>query len=191
MRALAFAALFAAACVRVAPNNELPPSQPTAVMLVPETAERETTQWATVREDIQIDTHEYDRTPHVVAYGESPIMQTEGAMVRLFGDKEGTQGFSVDNFVLLELFDAAGQLKDRTAIGFTDGVLIGKEHVDLLGRQAFRFEPGEVDLSRFLPEHGAWKLHATVLDYHGVGHSSAIWLRIEPRVGGTAFEKID
>ncbi len=191
MRAPVLVAFLAAACVRVPPPGELPAGQPTAVLLVPETAERETSSFTTLRQDVEIDTHDYDRTPHVVAYGESPPMQSEGAAVKLYGDKDGTQGIDVDNFVLLELFDTSGNLKDRAAVGFTDGVLIGKEHIDLLGRQAFRFEPGEVDLSRFVPEHGAWKLHATVLDYHGVGRASAIWLRLEPRQGGTAFEKLD
>jgi hypothetical protein len=191
MRALAFAALLTAACVRVPPPGELPQGQPTAVLLVPETAERETNAFTTRREDVEIDTHDYDRTPHVVAYGETPPLQSEGSAVKLYGDKEGTTGIDVDNFVLLELFDASGNLKDRAAVGFTDGLMIGKEHIDLLGRQAFKFEPGEIDLSRFVPEHGAWKLHATVLDYHGVGRSSAIWLRIEPKQTGNAFEKLD
>ena len=117
--------------------------------------------------------------------GETPQHRTSSFLL------DGTLGIDVDNLVLLELYDASGSLKDRAAVGFTDGVLIGKEHVDLLGRQAFKFEPGEVDLSRFVPEHGAGKLHATVLDYHGVGRSSAIWLRIEPHHGGNAFEKLD
>lgn len=184
-------AVLAAACVKAPPSDQLPANQPRAVMLIQDTAERETTQWPSVREDVTIDTTTYDRTPHVVAFGETPVLQSEGAEVRLYGDKDGNQGWSVDNVLLLELFDASGAIKDRTAVGFTDGLLIGKEHVDLLGRQSFRFDAGEVDLSRFVPEHGAWKLRATVLDYYGVGHSSDIWLRIEDRKSAPAFEKID
>jgi hypothetical protein len=191
MRRLVLSVLLLASCVKAPPPTELPAGQPTAVMLVEETAERETTQWASVREDIVIDTTQYDRTPHVVAFGETPVLQSEGAQVRLYGDKEGLKGWSVDNVLLLELFDASGNLRDRTAVGFTDGIDAGKEHIDLLGRQSFRFEAGEIDLTRFVPEHGAWKLRATVLDYYGVGHASDVWLRIEARTGPPAFEKID
>jgi hypothetical protein len=191
MRRLIPLAVALAACVKAPPPDQLPANQPHSVMLVQDTAERETTQWPSVREDVTIDTTQYDRTPHVVAFGETPVLQSEGAEVRLYGDKDGTQGWSVDNLLLLELFDASGSLRDRTAIGFTDGLLVGKEHVDLLGRQSFRFEAGEVDLSRFVPEHGAWKIRATVLDYYGVGHCSDVWLRIEDRKSGPAFEKID
>jgi hypothetical protein len=58
-------------------------------------------------------------------------------------------------------------------------LIIGRERIDLLGRQAFNFEPGEVNLSALVPDRGAWKLRATVLDNYGIGRVSDVFVVID------------
>jgi hypothetical protein len=154
---------------------------PKSVRLLADTPERETTQIAELRKDVEIDTRDYDRTPHVVATGETPMLDAAGLTARLYGDEAMTTGFSVDNFVLIEIIASNGKILDRVAVGFTDTVSIGTENVDNLGRKAFTFEAGEINLTPKLPERGAFKLRATALDYFGVGRVSDVFvgLRVE------------
>ncbi|MDC0709727.1 hypothetical protein POL68_14745 [Stigmatella sp. ncwal1] len=166
-------------------TKQVPPaptrSSPQAVPLLKETAEQETSQFETQRDDVEIDTRDFDRTPRVVTTGETPLLHLEDSRARLYGNASGTGGFSVDNFILFEVLDEKGKVVSRAAVGFTDSVLIGKEQVDNVGRRSFTFEPGEVDLTAQLPESAPFKLRATVLDYSGVGRVSDVFLRLEPR----------
>lgn len=149
---------------------------PKAVQLLTETQERETDKWPDSRADIEIDTTDHDRTPRIVAKGETGVIETKGARARLFGDADGKEGFYVDNLILLETLSLDGKVLDRAAVGFTPGLSVGKNTVDLLGRQSFTFDAGEVNLTNFLPANGAFKLRATVLDNYGVGKVSNVWL---------------
>jgi hypothetical protein len=152
---------------------------PRSVRLIADTPERETTTIAELRKDLEIDTRDYERTPHVVATGETPLMTAGGLTARLYGDEAGTQGFSVDNFLLIEIVADNGKVLDRVCIGNTDTVSIGNETIDNLGRRAFAFEPGEINLTPRLPERGAFKLRATALDYFAVGRVSDVFVMLK------------
>jgi hypothetical protein len=154
---------------------------PKTLRLLSEAPERETQALTTVRTDLEIDTRDFDRTPHVVATGETPLFSVEQAEVRLFGDEAATKGIFVDNIVFLEVIGADGRVMRNAIIGFSDPVSQGKETIDNLGRQAFSFEAGELSLNPLLPEHGSVRLRATVLDYFGVGRVSDVFVRIEPK----------
>lgn len=158
---------------------------PASVQLLHDTPERETAKSTELREDLEFDTKEQPREAHVVARGETGLMESNGGRVRLFGDQKGTLGISVDNVVLLEVLGSDGKVLNQAAVGFTEGLIMGKERIDLLGRQAFNFEPGEVNLSSLVPERGPWKLRATVLDNYGVGRCTDIWVVVDGEAGGT------
>jgi hypothetical protein len=175
MRLLIAAVLLTCACVK----RVEAPVVPKSVQLLRETAERETAQLEQLREDVEFDTKEQPHQAHVVARGESPLLESNGGRVRLFGDAEATKGISVDNVILLEVLGPDGRILDRAAVGFTEGLIIGRERIDLLGRQAFNFEPGEVNLSALVPDRGAWKLRATVLDNYGIGRVSDVFVVID------------
>jgi hypothetical protein len=170
------------ACARQvpAPHPAAPPPATRALPLLKDTPERETAHLQPLREDVEVDTQEGERTPHVVATGQTPPLAREGARARLYGNAAGTLGFSVDNFLLLEVVDARGQVLRRAAVGFTDSVLIGNQQVDNVGRRAFMFEPGEVDVTELLPESGTFQVRATALDYWGVGRVSDVYLVLTP-----------
>lgn len=158
------------------------PSKP--IRLLAETAERETTRLTEKREDLRVDT-DFERTPRVVATGETPVLTADGADVRLYGDEAATKGFSVDNFILFEVLGADGTVLHRVIVGYADGVSLGRERIDLLSRRSFSFEPGEVNLVSVVPEKGPFRIRATALDNGGVGRVSDVYLRIEPRARTT------
>jgi hypothetical protein len=167
-------------CAHQAPPPPATATQPRSVKLLSATSEKETAALEKRREDVEVDTREGERTPRVVATAEAGPLQLDGARAVLCGDAACTQGFAVDNFLLLEVLDAKGKVSRRAAVGFADAVFIGNEQVDNVGRRAFTFEPNEVDVTALLPESGAFRVRATALDYWGVGRVTDVFLRLEP-----------
>lgn len=166
------------------------PGAPTSVRLIAETAEKETTQLTDLRKDLEIDTRDHDRTPHVVATGETPMMTLDNRAARLCGDAACSKGFSVDNFLLLEVIAENGRVIDRVVVGFTEGVMAGSERIDNLGRQAFNFEAGEINLTPRLPEKQPFLLRATALDYFGVGRVSDVYVVLKPEEGERSGDEL-
>lgn len=161
------------------PEPERAPGPPRAIQLLAQVPERETTKLSEQRFDVEIDTHDWDRTPRVVASGETPELRLEDARARLFGDAAGKAGWTVDNVLLLEVLNARGEVIQRAVVGSSDPVMIGREHVDNIGPRSFTFEPGEVDITPTLPEREPFKLRATVLDYYGVGRVSDVYVVLD------------
>lgn len=151
-----------------------------AVRLLALTPERETRNIPDLARQLEADTDQ-ERTPHIVAVGESPLLSAEGVEVWLAGDEKGTQGFSVDNCILIEVLSEDGKRLGRAAVGYLSGLAEGKDQIDLLGRSAFKFEANEINLSTLVPEHGRFRVRATVLDIGGVGQVSDVFLIITPR----------
>jgi hypothetical protein len=173
--------LLAVASLTACPKNvEVKPADRRAVRLLSATAERETTSIKEQLANLEADTDQ-ERTPHVVAVGETPLLSAEGADVVLAGDEAGTQGFHVDNCILLEVLGDDGKRLGRAAVGYLNGLAEGKEQIDLLSRRAFNFEANEVNLAAIVPEHGRFKVKATVLDIGGVGSVSDVFLIVTPR----------
>jgi hypothetical protein len=184
LRKLALVAVAATSlsCVKQVPTAS--GGAPRPYPLLQETEERETSSLMELREDVEVDTRDFERTPRVVTKGETPLVSLSGARAMLYGDAEGKKGFDVDNFILLEVVDGSGRVVNRGAVGFTDNVLMGREVVDLVGPRAFHFEPGQVDLTSMLPENAPFRVRATVLDYSGVGRVTDVFLVLEPRGSG-------
>ncbi len=177
--ALVAVAVTSVSCVKQVPTGPSGPAR--SFPLLKEIEERETESLTEKREDVEVDTRDFERTPRVVARGETPLVKLSGARARLYGNAEGTRGFDVDNFILLEVVDGSGQVLNRGAVGFTENVHMGREVVDSVGPRAFHFEPGQVDLTTRLPENEPFQVRATVLDYSGVGRVTNVFLVLEPR----------
>ena len=161
-------------------ETKLPAVERRAVRLLALTPERETQRITELAKQFEADTDQ-ERTPHIVAVGESPILTADGIDLWLAGDEKGTLGFSVDNCILIEVLSDDGKRLGRAAIGYLAGLAEGKEQIDLLGRGAFKFEANEINLVSLLPEHGRFRIRATVLDIGGVGSVSDVFLIIAPR----------
>lgn len=176
--ALAFTCCLVTACAH-APATAA--AGPRSLRLLAETLERETTERKDTRADLEVETTDFDRTPRVVATGETPLLTADGSDALLYGDEAATLGIDVDNCIFLELLSAEGRPLRSVVIGSIPGLSQGKERIDSLGPSRFQFGPGEVQLTSILPEQGAYKLRATVLDYSGVGRVSDVWVRFVPR----------
>lgn len=177
--------IFLSACPK---NVDVKPAaERRGVRLLALTAERETLRIKEVASQLEADTDQ-ERTPHIVAVGESPLLSAQGADVWLAGDERGTTGFSVDNCMLLEVLSDDGKRVGRAAVGYLNGLTEGKEQIDLLGRRSFQFEANEVNLASLIPERGRFRIRATVLDIGGVGYVSDVFLIIAPRVAPAADE---
>ncbi len=172
-------AMAVSACVHRV-ESAAPPIAPKAVRLFAETVERETTQLKDLRTDLEADT-DYERTPHVVATGETGLLSADGADFTLAGDEAGTKPFSVDNFILLEVLLPDGTVSARVVIGYVDGLTMGKERIDNLGRRAFTLEAKEISLASVVPEHGSFRVRATALDIGGVGKVSDVFVLVTPK----------
>ncbi len=149
---------------------------PKAFKLLAATPEAETEARAERRQDLYVATDTGEPIPAVVAVGQVGPLSREGGRVRLYGDEAGTLGWSVDNFVLLEIGDAKGTVLNRVAIGFQQGVTCGSEHIDTIGGMKFSFEPGEIDLSTLLPADEPFTIKASALDAGGVGQTTDLYL---------------
>ncbi len=182
MKPTALALLLLCGCVK---NVDVKPAQRQVVRLLAATPERETHQIPDIALSLEADTDQ-ERTPRVVATGESPLLSAEGADVSLAGDEAGTQGFEVDNAILLEVFTDDGKRVGRAAVGYINGLMEGHENIDLLSRSSFTFDANEVSLAALLPESGRFRVRAMVIDTGGVGRVSDVFLVITPRSRGDA-----
>lgn len=154
-------------------------SQVRSILLVERTAEQETRAFKETRKDVEVDTRSGEREPRVVTTRTSDVLTVRGARARLFGDEEATAGFQVDNFLLIEFLGEREEVLRRVVVGYSEPVLVDGQPLDTAGQQAFRFGPGEIDLSAHLPRQ-PFRIRTTVLDTGGVGKVSDVWLRIEP-----------
>ncbi len=159
---------------------------PKAYQLVPAAEEKETEQRSEKREDLYVSTESGNPIPVVVTTSEVGPISLQGGRAKLYGDEGGTAGWSVDNFLLLEVLDNNNSVIDRMAIGFQGGTTMGAETIDALGGMKFSFEPGEIDITRKLPSDEPFKLRATVLDVGGVGKISDVFLVISADASGSS-----
>ena len=148
--------------------------------------EAETSRRQEQRRDLYVNTASGEPVPFVVGKTAIGPLNRQGGRVRLYGDAAGTLGWSVDNFVLLEIARPDGTLLQRVAIGFQQGASIGSEQIDTVGPMQFQFGPGEVDLTRFLPADEPVVLTATELDTGSVGSVSDLFLILseDAQIGG-------
>ncbi len=156
---------------------------PKVYYLLKETEEAETSTRVERRTDVIPQGEGTEASAAIVAKGETPLISLGGGQARLYGNAAGTEGWSVDNAVLFEVVDGKGQVTRRFAVGYHDGLRIGSEDVDNVGRKAFQFAAGEVDVTSALPEAGTFVLRATAIDTGNVGHVSNVFLIIGPPSG--------
>jgi hypothetical protein len=175
--ALLTATLLLAACPK--PSRPLAPryaGPPRAYQLLAEVPEAEISSRGEKRADLLVAVESGQPVPAVVATRTSEPIDRHGARARLYGDAAAAEGWSVDNFVLLEIGEKSGRILRRVAIGFQQGVTLGTEQVDSLGPMRFTFEAGEIDLTPLLPADEPVTIKATALDVGGVGKVSNLYL---------------
>ncbi len=176
-------------CAAACPKSRAAPTAsyagpPKAIRLLEQTPEAETASRLEKRADLFVAVENGQPVPAIVATHTTEPINRHGARALLYGDEAATRGWSVDNFVLLEVADKAGRVIHRVAIGFQQGVTAGSEQVDALGPMRFTFNPGEVDVTSLLPPDEPVTLKATALDVGGVGRVSDVFLVLSAEAAG-------
>lgn len=156
---------------------------PKAFKLLGEAPEIETAQRKEKRTDLYVTTDTGDPIPSVVATGQAGPLTRQGGRIKLYGDEAGKEGWSVDNFLLLEILDKNNAVTGRVAVGFQQGITLGSDVIDTAGGLKFQFEAGEVELTRYLPAEEPFSIRATALDVGGVGRITNVYMILTPDTG--------
>jgi len=178
-------ALVSAGCAKTAPLPSY--SGPAkAFKLLSDTPEAETATRVEKRSDLYVTVENGEPVPAVVAVGEVTGFNRQGGTVKLYGDEAGKEGWSVDNFLLVEVLNSKGVAVGRVAIGYQHGLTQGSEVVDALGQLKFAFGPGEIDITNVIPAHEVVTLKASALDSGGVGRVSNVYAILSAGGGAAA-----
>ena len=139
-----------------------------------------------LRRDLAMNTSAWDKTPYFMAAPrEFTLNYQRIERACLAGDQEGRSGWRIDNFLLLELFDAKDNPLGSTVVGGHEGVSQGAQRLNVTGRIAHDFGACEIDLKGFIPLNKPVRIKASAMDYGGIGYTSDIWLLVEGQSGGT------
>jgi len=104
------------------------------------------------------------------------ITLESGQRCFLAGDASGQAGWSIDDFLLIEIQGTAET--KRFIIGTTASVYYKGNLVEQLGTTGSNFSPDDIDLTPHLPKGEPVKLTISALDFVGIGHVSDLYLII-------------
>jgi tetratricopeptide (TPR) repeat protein len=129
-----------------------------------------------VRKDLTVDAARWDKTPYSMHVSSHDLMITTPATFCLAGDAGGTKGWSVDNFLLIEILDQSGNLISSALAGLTETVRRNGNPVETIGRSSESFNACEIDVTKLLPVGRPFRLRASAMDYGYVGFVSDVFI---------------
>ncbi len=129
-----------------------------------------------VRNDLSMDTTRYDKIPYSMHVSSHDLMIAAPAKFCLAGDAGGTKGWSVDNFLLIEILDQSGNLISSAVAGLTETVRRNGNPIEMIGRSSYSFNACEIDITKLLPVGRPFRLRASAMDYGGVGYVSDVFI---------------
>lgn len=128
------------------------------------------------RADLHIQTTKWDQVPYHVAPPFSQLLSlAPGQLVTISGDKTGNAGFSIDNFLLIEVSEA--DKTTRFLLGTSEPVTCAGKVIKQMAK-GFNFTSPGFDLTPYLPKGVSFKLDISALDYGAVGYVSDLYLII-------------
>jgi hypothetical protein len=132
------------------------------------------------REDIHVRTNTWEPVPTIIDSTTSgPWVMSQPVRVTLAGDSSGSEGWLIDNAVLVEVLDIEEHRLAAALVGNTETMMLDGEPVQLLGAASFRPEP--TDVTALFPDVGTrFLLRVTALDYGGEAYSTDVWLVVGP-----------
>jgi hypothetical protein len=143
-----------------------------------------------LRNDLVVNTRSYDRTPYFMTAPREYLLDLRKLdRACLAGDAPGKAKVTIDNFLLIEVFEADGRFIKAGTVGSHEGLTRTGQGVTELA-SGYSHAACAVDLRNFLPSGRPFRLKASAMDYGGIGYSSDIWLqlagegRITPVTGG-------
>ncbi len=129
-----------------------------------------------VRKDLSMDTTSWDKIPYSMHVSSHDLMIAAPAKFCLAGDAGGTKGWSVDNFLLIEILDQSGNLISSALAGLTETVRRNGNPIETIGRSSYSFNACEIDVTKLLPVGRPFRLRASAMDYGGVGYVSDVFI---------------
>ena len=133
-----------------------------------------------LRTDLVMQTSSWDKTPYKMYEGVYNLFLKSARKVLLSGNAQASEGWNVDNFLYLEVFNYSGKLLKQVVIGNHEPVLAGNVAIEKLGGNKFDFAAGEIDITNLLPVNEPFVLRASAIDYGGVGAASNVFLTLPP-----------
>jgi len=128
------------------------------------------------RPDLNIQTTRWDKVPYHVAPPFRHVFNlAPGQRVMLSGNETGNAGFSIDNFLLIEVSET--NEPTRFLLGVTDPVSCAGALVNQVAG-GFDFGSPGFDLTPYLPTGVSFKLSISALDYGAAGYVSDVYLII-------------
>lgn len=125
--------------------------------------------------NLSIDTTNWDRTPSsITGPAQWDIILESGQQCFLAGDPDGRTNWSVDNFILIEVF--TDRETRRFVMGETEPVYYKGRRIDQIGPNTTVFAPGTLDLCAYMPKRVDFKLRISAFDYGNTGHVSNLFL---------------
>ena len=129
-----------------------------------------------VRKDLTVDAARFDKIPYSMHVSSHDLMITTPAKFCLAGDAGGTKGWSVDNFLLIEILDQSGNLISSALAGLTETVRRNGNPIETIGRSSDSFNACEIDVTKLLPVGRPFRLRASAMDYGYVGFVSDVFI---------------
>jgi hypothetical protein len=138
------------------------------------------------REDIRVRTNTWEPVPTIIdSTTNGPWVMPHAARIMLAGDPSGSQGWLIDNAVLVEVLDVESHRLAAALVGNTETMVLDGE-------------PGPTDATALFPEVGTrFLLRVTALDCGGEAYSTDVWLVVGPaeaiaaHAAATIFPGID
>jgi hypothetical protein len=125
-------------------------------------------------------TTQWDPNPSIMEESTTEtVILTRPRRITLAGNAAGSVGWSIDNFLLLELLDETGNPIASGLIGNADPAIHRGVRIQQFGPNAFNFGPRQVDVTALFPLNRPFRLRATALDYGGSGWTTPVWLHVE------------
>jgi hypothetical protein len=129
-----------------------------------------------VRKDLSIDTTSWDKIPYSMHVSSHDLVITTPGKFCLAGDAGGTKGWSVDNFLLIEVLDQSGNLISSAVAGVMETVRRNGNPIEKIGRSSHSFDTCEIDVTKLLPVGRPFRLSTSAMDYGGVGYVSDVFV---------------
>ncbi|MBW2731084.1 MAG: hypothetical protein JRH20_01755 [Deltaproteobacteria bacterium] len=124
---------------------------------------------------LRVATNQFDRVPYHMASAATRTLTVQpGQRCFLAGNKAGTAGFGVDNFLYIKIGRRGKGA--RFVVGAADPVTHRGRPVARLGGNKFKFRAGEIDLTSHIPKGVPTRIKVLALDYGAVGYVSDVFL---------------
>ena len=134
------------------------------------------------RKDLAMQTSSMEKVPSIMTEEKTEILFLDKPRkIRLAGNEEGTKGWKVDNFILVEVMEPDGRVTSSKIVGKVmsgDSLLMNGKRVSQLQPNSMLLSAKQVDIGP-LPVKKPFKLRVSALDYGEFGEVTDVYMIID------------